>query len=101
VQDVAGDQEARGEDGRDGPAPGGAAVAGAVEGSGPACGPGGAEDGIPPAAPPRASAEHAHTPLARAVVEPDGGGRALPARVPVRGPDQPAPGPVELSVMRV
>ncbi|MBT2403465.1 MULTISPECIES: hypothetical protein [unclassified Streptomyces] len=51
--------------------------------------------------PPRGGGEQAHVPVGRTAAEQAGGGWTLPARVLVRGPDQPAPGPVELSVMRV
>ncbi|WP_328969695.1 hypothetical protein [Streptomyces sp. NBC_00239] len=74
-------------------------------GPGPRCGPGdggSAERG--PAVPPRGGAGTDHLPAAVARLlpgappwRPDAG----PVRCPVRGPDEPAPGPVELSVMRV
>ncbi|MCX4692018.1 hypothetical protein [Streptomyces sp. NBC_01408] len=70
-------------------------------GGGPSCAPGGPDHGGLPAVPPRAGGEHAQLPPARAApegVRPYGN---LPVRVLVRGPDRPAPGPVELSVMRV
>ncbi|MFE6842264.1 hypothetical protein [Streptomyces sp. NPDC057686] len=51
--------------------------------------------------PPRGAGEHAHAPVGRPAVEQVWGSRTPPVRVLVRGPDQPAPGPVELSVMRV
>ncbi|MCX5196452.1 hypothetical protein OOK31_21585 [Streptomyces sp. NBC_00249] len=72
-----------------------------AEGRGPVCDPGGAGHGPAPLLPPRAGQDHAQLPAARAgagVERPQG---ARPVRVLVRGPDRPAPGPVELSVMRV
>ncbi|MFF5807932.1 hypothetical protein [Streptomyces sp. NPDC012746] len=72
-----------------------------VEERGPACAPGGPERGQVPVVPPRGGGEHAHVPAVRAAPEPGWGGRAPAVRVLVRGPDQAAPGPVELSVMRV
>ncbi|MEV6727203.1 hypothetical protein [Streptomyces sp. NPDC051364] len=50
---------------------------------------------------PRGAGEHAHAPVGRPAVEQVWGARTLPVRLLVRGPDRPAPGPVELSVMRV
>ncbi|WP_030707994.1 hypothetical protein [Streptomyces sp. NRRL F-2580] len=73
----------------------------APDDGGPACAPGSHDHGGLPAAPARAGGEHAHLPPARPVPE---GARPyvpMPVRVLVRGPDRPAPGPVELSVMRV
>ncbi len=75
----------------------------AYEGGGPSCAPGSGDHGRPPAVPPRAAdPAHAHVPAAgRLSADPAWDCRAIPVRVLVRGPDQPAPGPVELSVMRV
>ncbi|WP_405830886.1 hypothetical protein [Streptomyces sp. NBC_00105] len=70
-------------------------------GGGPACAPGAADHGGLPAVPARAGGEHAHVPPARPVPEGARAYAAMPVRVLVRGPDRPAPGPVELSVMRV
>ncbi|MEU9372200.1 hypothetical protein AB0D94_00150 [Streptomyces sp. NPDC048255] len=70
-------------------------------GGGPACAPGGPDHGGLPAMPPRAGAEHAQLPPGRAVPEGARPHGNQPVRVLVRGPDRPAPGPVELSVMRV
>ncbi|MER6313038.1 hypothetical protein ABT237_04625 [Streptomyces sp. NPDC001581] len=67
----------------------------------PACAPGVPDHGGLPAAPARAGGEHAHVPPARPVPEGARPYAAMPVRVLVRGPDRPAPGPVELSVMRV
>ncbi|MCX4542776.1 hypothetical protein [Streptomyces sp. NBC_01565] len=82
-------------------APAGGPVFAVVEERGPACAPGGPERGQVPVVPPRGGGEHAHVPAVRAAPEPGWGGRAPAVRVLVRGPDQAAPGPVELSVMRV
>ncbi|MEU7604955.1 hypothetical protein [Streptomyces sp. NPDC041003] len=68
---------------------------------GPACAPGAADHGGLPAVPARAGGEHAHVPPARPLPEGARPYAAMPVRVLVRGPDRPAPGPVELSVMRV
>ncbi|MCC0097280.1 hypothetical protein K7B10_21315 [Streptomyces flavotricini] len=68
---------------------------------GPACDPGTRDHGQAPGVPPRGAGEHAHAPVARPAVEQAWADRTAPVRVLVRGPDQPAPGPVELSVMRV
>ncbi|GHB64879.1 hypothetical protein GCM10010347_38470 [Streptomyces cirratus] len=78
-----------------------AAVAYEGQGQGPACAPGAGDHGRAPAVPPRDGRDHACAPAVRLPAGPDTGGRALPAGVRVRGPDRPAPGPVELSVMRV
>ncbi|MBT2543522.1 hypothetical protein J7E99_23205 [Streptomyces sp. ISL-44] len=73
----------------------------AYEDGGPSCAPGTGDHGRPPAVPPRAG-DHAHVPAAgRLSADRAWDGRAIPVRDLVRGPDQPAPGPVELSVMRV
>lgn len=79
-----------------------AAPAVAYGGSGPSCAPAG-DHGRPPAVPPRAGDPgHAHVPAAgRLAADRACDSRAIPVRILVRGPDQPAPGPVELSVMRV
>ncbi|MFD3696591.1 hypothetical protein ACFWUZ_10590 [Streptomyces sp. NPDC058646] len=68
---------------------------------GPSCAPAGPGRGGLPAAPPRAGGEQAQLPPARPVPAADRPGATLSVRVLVRGPDRPAPGPVELSVMRV
>ncbi|MFD7839364.1 hypothetical protein [Streptomyces sp. NPDC059761] len=68
---------------------------------GPSCDPGSRDHGRAPGVPPRGAGEHAHAPVGRPAVEQAWADRAPPVRVLVRGPDQPAPGPVELSVMRV
>ncbi|MER6777488.1 MULTISPECIES: hypothetical protein [unclassified Streptomyces] len=68
---------------------------------GPACDPGTRDHGQAPGVPPRGTGEHAHALVARPAVEQAWADRTAPVRVLVRGPDQPAPGPVELSVMRV
>ncbi|MEU9142312.1 hypothetical protein [Streptomyces sp. NPDC048349] len=80
-----------------------AAHAVAREDGGPSCAPGPGDHGRPPAVPPR-TGDPAHAPLpaaGRLGADPARNGAALPVRVLVRAPDQPAPGPVELSVMRV
>ncbi|MEU7067704.1 hypothetical protein [Streptomyces sp. NPDC046161] len=82
-------------------APDAEAAAVAYEGRGPACSPGAGDHGPAPAVPPRDGRDHACAPAVRLPAGPDTPGRALPAGVRVRGPDRPAPGPVELSVMRV
>ncbi|MFD7629187.1 hypothetical protein ACFV7Q_24690 [Streptomyces sp. NPDC059851] len=71
---------------------------------GPRCGPGPAAPDRAPAVPARAGThlDHALAVWARPALP----GSAAPRRAPgppcgVRGPDRPAPGPVELSVMRV
>ncbi|MCX5377015.1 hypothetical protein [Streptomyces sp. NBC_00091] len=69
---------------------------------GPACAPGSSGHGPgDPAVPPRAGQEHASVLAARPAPEQARPHLALRVRVPVRGPDRPAPGPVELSVLRV
>ncbi|MFD4868813.1 hypothetical protein [Streptomyces sp. NPDC058412] len=78
-----------------------AAAASASDDGRPACSPGVPDHGGLPAAPARAGGEHAHVPPARPVPEGARPYAAMPVRVLVRGPDRPAPGPVELSVMRV
>ncbi|WP_234318310.1 hypothetical protein [Streptomyces sp. NRRL S-244] len=75
--------------------------AAAAAGRGPSCDPGTRDHGQAPGVPPRGAGEHAHAPVGRPAVEQAWADRAPPVRVLVRGPDQPAPGPVELSVMRV
>ncbi|MFD6973172.1 hypothetical protein [Streptomyces sp. NPDC059949] len=70
-------------------------------GGGPACGPGSPDHGGLPAVPARAVSEHGQLPAGRPVPEEARPHGAMPVRVLVRGPDRPAPGPVELSVMRV
>ncbi|MEV6955420.1 hypothetical protein [Streptomyces sp. NPDC051183] len=67
---------------------------------GPSCAPGPGDHGRPPAVPTRAG-DHAHAPAGRLPADQTRDGRAVAVRILVRGPDQPAPGPVELSVMRV
>ncbi|MFD8146232.1 hypothetical protein [Streptomyces sp. NPDC059708] len=78
-----------------------AAFAEAVTARGPVCAPDSGGAGPAPAVPPRAGQEHACAPVARTSPEGVRPPRAECVRVPVRGPDRPAPGPVELSVMRV
>lgn len=71
--------------------------------AGPACDPGSAgRDGVP-ALPVRAGPDQAHAqaPPARTGAEGVAAPRVIPVRVPVRGPGQSAPSPLELSVMRV
>lgn len=68
---------------------------------GPSCDPGGHGHGEEPVAPTRAVQDHGQLAAGRPAPEgawPDRGERV---RVPVRGPGQRAPKPVELSVMRV
>uniref|UniRef100_A0AAU2JT50 Uncharacterized protein n=1 Tax=Streptomyces sp. NBC_00049 TaxID=2903617 RepID=A0AAU2JT50_9ACTN len=68
---------------------------------GPSCDPAAPDRGAVPVAPPRGGYDHAQVPVGRPApegVRPHG---TMPVRVLVRGPDRPAPGPVELSVMRV
>ncbi|TDU77347.1 hypothetical protein EDD91_4093 [Streptomyces sp. KS 21] len=83
------------------PADLGVAHAVADTGRGPSCDPGARDRGRAPGVAPRGAGEHAHSPVGRPAVEQVWGARTPPVRVLVRGPDQPAPGPVELSVMRV
>ncbi|MEV7542721.1 hypothetical protein [Streptomyces sp. NPDC089915] len=78
-----------------------AAFAEAVPARGPVCVPDSGGAGSAPAVPPRAGQEHACAPVARTSPEGVRPHRAECVRLPVRGPDRPAPGPVELSVMRV
>ncbi|MFF4327806.1 hypothetical protein ACGFY6_27935 [Streptomyces sp. NPDC048387] len=68
---------------------------------GPACGPGSGRDGVVPVVPSRGGHEHVSVLAARPAPEGVRPYRADCVRVPVRGPGQRAPGPVELSVMRV
>ncbi|MFI5668070.1 hypothetical protein [Streptomyces sp. NPDC051704] len=68
---------------------------------GPSCDPGTRDHGQAPGVPPRGAGEHAHAPVGRPAVEQAWADRVAPVRALARGPDQPAPGPVELSVMRV
>ncbi|MFJ9546394.1 hypothetical protein [Streptomyces erythrochromogenes] len=72
----------------------------AVHGGGPSCAPAPPDRGGTPAAPTRAG-DHAQVPPGRPVPAAVRPYAAPPVRVLVRGPDRPAPGPVELSVMRV
>lgn len=77
-----------------------AAAAGPQE-QGPRCAPDAPEHGGVPAVPPRTGCEHAQLPAGGVVpgeARPRG---TAPLRVLVRGPDRTAPGPVELSVLRV
>ncbi len=80
------------------PAPAPAAFS---DGGGPACGPGAPDRGGLPAVPARAQGEHGQVPAGRPVPEEARPHGAMPVRILVRGPDRPAPGPLELSVMRV
>lgn len=70
-------------------------------GRAPSCAPGPAERGPLPAAPARGAGDQGQVPPARITAERSWDGRATAARVLVRGPDRPAPSPLELSVMRV
>ncbi|MEW2583099.1 hypothetical protein [Streptomyces virginiae] len=72
----------------------------AVQGGGPSCAPASPDRGGAPAAPPR-TGDHAQVPPGRPVPAAARPYADPPARVRVRGPDRSAPGPVELSVMRV
>ncbi|MET8753183.1 hypothetical protein ABZW32_24240 [Streptomyces sp. NPDC004667] len=81
-------------------APAFAPAAGAQE-QGPRCAPDGPDHGGVPAVPPRTGGEHAQLPVAGVVPGEAGPRGTAPLRVLVRGPDRPAPGPVELSVLRV
>lgn len=72
----------------------------AVRGGGPSCAPAAPEHGGVPGVPTRAG-DHAQVPPGRPVPAAARPYADPPARVRVRGPDRPAPGPVELSVMRV
>ncbi|MCY0944727.1 hypothetical protein [Streptomyces antarcticus] len=78
-----------------------AAFAAAPGDRGPVCDPGAPGHGGAPAVPARAGADHAQAPAARPAPEEARPHGTAPVRVPVRGPDRPAPGPVELSVLRV
>lgn len=75
-------------------------VAGLQE-RGPSCAPGAPDHGGVPAVPARAGAEQAQLPPGGTVPGAARPYSAAPVRVLVRGPDRPAPGPVELSVLRV
>lgn len=68
---------------------------------GPSCAPGSPDTGRTPAVPPRAGQDPAPLPADRPAPEEGRPHGTMPVRGPVRGPDRPAPGPVELSVMRV
>ncbi|MFK0218456.1 hypothetical protein ACIQWN_09705 [Streptomyces vinaceus] len=68
---------------------------------GPSCDPGTRDHGQAPGVPPRGAGEHAHAPVGRPAGDQVWADRTPAVRVLVRGPDHPAPGPVELSVMRV
>ncbi|MFF5701512.1 hypothetical protein ACFY7H_03255 [Streptomyces sp. NPDC012794] len=72
-----------------------------LPGRGPACGPDSPGHGPAPAVPPRPGQDHAAVPPARPAPGGERPDRGECVRVPVRGPDRPAPSPVELSVMRV
>ncbi|MEW2412155.1 hypothetical protein AB0953_00220 [Streptomyces sp. NPDC046866] len=81
-----------------------AAVVRAADRGAPQCGPGPAAPDRDPAVPARAGGHTEHGVAAGSRTAPRGGWApcALPrALVCVRGPDRPAPRPVELSVMRV
>ncbi|MGW7192723.1 hypothetical protein, partial [Streptomyces sp. NPDC054838] len=77
------------------PVAGAEATAVAYEGHGPACSPGAGDHGQAPAVPPRDGRDHACAPAVRLPAGPDPVARAVPAGVRVRGPDRPAPGPLE------
>ncbi|MET9695623.1 hypothetical protein ABZY31_01685 [Streptomyces sp. NPDC006529] len=68
---------------------------------GPSCSPADADQGRVPAVPQRPTGDHGHPPLARCLPDQPWHGRGAPLRVLARGPDRVAPGPLELSVMRV
>ncbi|MFJ7207688.1 hypothetical protein ACIQWR_29630 [Streptomyces sp. NPDC098789] len=68
---------------------------------GPSCAPGDPDRGRVPALPLRGPGDHGCTPLARCAPEQVEHARGAPVRAPARGPDRAAPGPLELSVMRV
>ncbi|APU41483.1 hypothetical protein [Streptomyces sp. TN58] len=72
-----------------------------ARGGGPSCAPAAPDHGGTPAVPARAGGDHAQVPPGRPVPPVARPHAGLPVRAPVRGPDRPAPGPVELSVMRV
>ncbi|MFE7099660.1 hypothetical protein [Streptomyces erythrochromogenes] len=73
----------------------------AVRSGGPSCAPAAPDHGGTPAVPSRSGGDHAQVPPGRSVPPAARPYAGLPVRVPVRDPDRPAPGPVELSVMRV
>ncbi|MFD6228899.1 hypothetical protein ACFWFZ_18755 [Streptomyces sp. NPDC060232] len=73
----------------------------AVQGGGPSCAPASPDRGGTPAVPPRAGGDHAQVPPGRPVPAAARPHADPPVRVRVRGPVRAAPGPVELSVMRV
>jgi hypothetical protein len=80
------------------------AAGAAADGGERRCAPGSGGSGKGPAVPARAAgqAEHGIPAAGRAAVTGCGAPCEVPrALVRVRGPDRPAPGPVELSVMRV
>ncbi|MFJ4775033.1 hypothetical protein [Streptomyces sp. NPDC088762] len=68
---------------------------------GPACAPGAPDRGGVPAVPVRAVGDQAQLPPGAPAPEGTRPYRPIPVRILVRGPDRAAPGPVELSVMRV
>ncbi|MEU6296752.1 hypothetical protein [Streptomyces erythrochromogenes] len=70
-------------------------------GGGPSCAPAAPDHGGTPVVPARSGGDHAQAPPGRPVPPAAQPYAGLPVRVPVRDPDRPAPGPVELSVMRV
>ncbi|MET3982482.1 hypothetical protein [Streptomyces sp. PvR034] len=78
-----------------------AAAPHAVPDRGPSCAPGDPDRGRVPALPLRGPGDHGCTPLERCVPEQVEHARGAPVRAPARGPDRAAPGPLELSVMRV
>ncbi|MFD9077509.1 hypothetical protein ACFYYM_10920 [Streptomyces erythrochromogenes] len=73
----------------------------AVRSGGPSCAPAAPDHGGTPVVPARSGGDHAQVPPGRPVPPAARPYAGLPVRVPVRDPDRPAPGPVELSVMRV
>ncbi|MFG2618543.1 hypothetical protein ACGFXC_13080 [Streptomyces sp. NPDC048507] len=80
--------------------PAGPAVA-AVQERGPSCSPGAPGHGAVPAVTVRAGDGHAQLPPGAAAAAVRRPYAPAHVRVHVRGPDRPAPGPVELSVLRV
>ncbi|WP_330331641.1 hypothetical protein [Streptomyces sp. NBC_00536] len=68
---------------------------------GPSCTPDDPDRGRVPAVPQRASGDHGYPPVARCAAEQDRQAWGTPVRAPARGPDRAAPGPLEMSVMRV
>ncbi|MER5809785.1 hypothetical protein ABT143_16585 [Streptomyces sp. NPDC002033] len=68
---------------------------------GPSCAPGAPGHGAVPAPAVRAGDGHAQLPPGGSVPVAQRPYAPAPVRVHVRGPDRPAPGPVELSVLRV